>query len=253
MKVIPVPAFTDNYIWLIIDTNNRQAVCVDPGEAKPVLDFLTRENLALQAILLTHHHFDHIGGTAELVQANPGIAVYGPKDPRIPLVTHSLQDKDTLELNSYHFAILATPGHTSTHLCLHEPNHGLLFCGDTLFSAGCGRVFDGTIEELHSSLQKLKNLADETKVYCAHEYTLQNLRFAAIVEPDNLSAQALMQKLLNQKNPCSLPSTIAIEKQINPFLRTEIAAVKDYARNRGSQSDCSLSVFKQLREDKDRF
>ncbi|KTC93789.1 hydroxyacylglutathione hydrolase [Legionella drozanskii] len=253
MKVIPVPAFTDNYIWLIIDTNKGQAVCVDPGEAKPVLAFLAEENLELQAILLTHHHFDHIGGTAELLEANPGIAVYGPKDSRIPHITHTLQDKNILELNSYHFTILATPGHTSTHLCLHEPNHSWLFCGDTLFSAGCGRVFDGTLEDLHRSLQKIKNLADETKVYCAHEYTLQNLRFAATVEPDNLAAQTLMQKLLNQENPCSLPSTIAIEKQINPFLRTEEAAVKNYAMHKGSQNDHSLSVFKQLRAEKDRF
>lgn len=253
MKVIPIPAFTDNYIWLIIDTNNRQALCVDPGEAQPVLDFLARENLELHAILLTHHHFDHIGGTAELVHSNPGIAVYGPNDPRIPLITHSLQDKDSLELNSYRFTILATPGHTSTHICLHEPNHGWLFCGDTLFSAGCGRVFDGTIEVLHSSLQKLKNLADETKVYCAHEYTLQNLRFAMTVEPNNQAAQNLKQKLLQQENPCSLPSTIAIEKQINPFLRTEVAAVKDFARHKGSQDDHSLAVFRQLRAEKDRF
>ncbi|ARG97730.1 hydroxyacylglutathione hydrolase [Legionella micdadei] len=253
MKVIPLPAFTDNYIWTILDENKQQAICVDPGDAKPVLDFLKQKNLTLKAILLTHHHYDHIGGTSDLLKRNPGIAVYGPEDLRILHVTHILQDGDILEIDSCRFTVLATPGHTSTHVCLYEPNHQWLFCGDTLFSAGCGRVFDGTLETLHDSLQKLKTLPDDTLVYCAHEYTLQNLRFAVTIEPDNMAIHNHLKKLLNQGTPLSLPSSIAIEKQINPFLRTHVTAVKEHAKLRGCQEDDSLSVFKQIRAEKDKF
>ncbi len=253
MKVLPIPAFSDNYIWLIINEDNRQAICVDPGEAKPVLDFLAQENISLKAILLTHHHHDHIGGTSELLQSNPEIPVYGPKDPRMPQVTHILQDQDALQLNSCHFVVLSTPGHTATHISLYEPNHGWLFCGDTLFSAGCGRVFDGTIEALHESLQKLKNLPDNTEVYCAHEYTRRNLHFAATVEPENVAIRNYAQRLLHAGIPCSLPSSIAVEKEINPFLRTQIPTVEHYAKLKGSKGSDSLSVFKQIRADKDKF
>lgn len=253
MNVLPIPAFNDNYIWMIINEDKGQAFCVDPGQAKPVLDFLQRENLQLNAILLTHHHFDHIDGTSELLAAYPGIDVYGPKDSRIPQVNHLLQDKDVFTLDSCHFQVISTPGHTATHISLYEPHYKWLFCGDTLFSAGCGRVFDGTIEELHDSLQKLKNLPDDTQVFCAHEYTLQNLRFAATVEPDNLAIRNHAQRLLHKASLCSLPSSIAVEKQINPFFRTDSSSTQHYANQRGIQETDSLSVFKQIRSDKDSF
>ncbi len=252
MEVIPVSAFTDNYIWLIIDKKAGAAICVDPGEAQPVLAFLEKQKLALEAILLTHHHYDHIGGVTALVANNPEIKVYGPSDSRIPQVNNKLQAEERLSLFSCQFHILSTPGHTATHISIHEPNYGWLFCGDTLFSAGCGRVFDGTIDDLHQSLQKLKALPDKTQVYCAHEYTQKNLRFAAIVEPDNLAIRhhaAILQK----NNACSLPSTIGLEKQINPFLRTEEKNVQIYTSRKGTKAQDSLSVFKQLRADKDIF
>jgi hydroxyacylglutathione hydrolase len=253
MNIKSVSAFYDNYIWLIINENDRQVLCVDPGEAEPVLKFLKKEALNLKAILLTHHHHDHIGGAAELLQANPNLDVYGPADSRIPELTHTLKDGDVLEINFCKFQILATPGHTSTHISYYEPDHGWLFCGDTLFSAGCGRVFDGTIEELHDSLQRLKNLPDATQVFCAHEYTQKNLRFAARVEPDNLTIRTYAQRLLAKENQCSLPSSIGVEKEINPFFRTQAEGVQAFARLNGSKDSDSLSVFKRIRSEKDHF
>lgn len=252
MQVQAVSAFYDNYIWFIIN-KKKQALCVDPGEARPVHHFLKKEDLTLKAILLTHHHQDHIGGTAELLETNPALPVYGPQDPRIPEVNHALQDQDTLAIDSYKFQILATPGHTSSHISYYEAHHGWLFCGDTLFSAGCGRVFDGTIEALYDSLQRLRNLPDETQVFCAHEYTLKNLRFAATVEPNNLAIRNYAQRLLAKENRCSLPSSIAIEKEINPFWRTQIAEVQAFAKLRGSKDSDAFSVFKQIRAEKDHF
>ncbi|MBA2651716.1 MAG: hydroxyacylglutathione hydrolase [Tatlockia sp.] len=253
MKILPVSAFFDNYIWLIIDENKRQVLCVDPGEAEPVLHFLKNEELSLSAILLTHHHNDHIGGAAELLKTNPNLTIYGPRDSRISEINHILDDGDLLEIGSCSFQIISTPGHTSTHISYYESERGWLFCGDTLFSAGCGRVFDGTIEELHESLQKLKNLPDATEVFCAHEYTLKNLRFAASVEPENLTIRNYAQRLLATDNLCSLPSSIAVEKEINPFFRTQIAAVQAFAKFKGAKDDDSLSVFKKIRAAKDYF
>lgn len=253
MKVLPISAFYDNYIWVITDDNEQQAFCVDPGDAEPVFLYLAQHSSTLKAIILTHHHHDHIGGANALIEANPGIAVYGPDDPRIPEVNHVLKNEDELIIDSCCFKVISTPGHTSTHISLYEPEQKWLFCGDTLFSAGCGRVFDGTIEQLHDSLQKLKALPDETKVFCAHEYTQKNLQFAAIIEPDNLAIRNHAHRLLAKENQCSLPSSIKIEKQINPFLRTETAEAQSYVKLRGSSKNDSLSVFKQIRADKDNF
>ncbi|MBA2711236.1 MAG: hydroxyacylglutathione hydrolase [Tatlockia sp.] len=253
MKIKSVSAFYDNYIWLILDEDSGECCCVDPGEAEPVLRFLQREDFRLKAILLTHHHHDHIGGTIELIQKYPNLSIYGPADNRIPNLTHVMKDGDYLNKLSCRFQILATPGHTSTHISYYEPNLGWLFCGDTLFSAGCGRVFDGTIEELHDSLQTLRNLPDETEVYCAHEYTQKNLRFAAKVEPENQTIRNYAHRLIAKENQISLPSSIAVEKQINPFFRTQEEAVQAFALNNGSKDKDSLSVFKRLRSEKDHF
>lgn len=253
MKVLAISAFYDNYIWLIINKEKGQAFCVDPGEAAPVLKFLNKEKLSLKAILLTHHHHDHIGGTAELLKANPSLVIYGPQDPRISIVTNPVQGGDILAIDSFEFKILSTPGHTATHISYYEPNYHWLFCGDTLFSAGCGRVFDGTIEELYESLHQLKALPDETQVFCAHEYTQKNLRFAATIEPNNQAIRNYAHRLLAKEKHCSLPSSIAIEKQINPFLRTEEPTLKAYAQQQGSLDSQSLSIFKLLRAKKDFF
>ncbi|STX42761.1 hydroxyacylglutathione hydrolase [Legionella donaldsonii] len=253
MKILPIPAFNDNYIWLLINEEEQTAICVDPGDANPVLAFLEQEELKLKAILLTHHHYDHTDGVNELINTYPGIAIYGPKDSRIPQVNHILQDGDLLPLPPYHFRVLSTPGHTATHISLYEPEFGLLFCGDTLFSAGCGRVFDGTIEDLFASLQKLKALPDITQIYCAHEYTRRNLRFAATVEPDNLAIRQHAHRLMAKENQRSLPSNIGLEKEINPFFRTHLESMQNYVALKGNKNKDPMSVFKQLRADKDNF
>lgn len=252
MKVIPVSAFTDNYIWMIVDERTGEVLCVDPGDAAPVVEFLNANSLTLKAILLTHHHNDHIGGVAELHQRYPNIEIYGPDDQRIDHINYYLNEGDHLNFNGICLKVLETPGHTSSHISLYEPDEEWLFCGDTLFSAGCGRVFDGTIEQLHHSLSRLKELPDTTRVYCAHEYTQQNLRFAAHVEPKNAAIEDYAEHLKHHKG-CSLPSRIGLEKETNPFFRTQIPDVIHFAVQKGAESDQSLDVFKLLRAEKNRF
>lgn len=254
MKIVPISAFKDNYIWAILPENSQCIICVDPGESLPVLQFLEENRLKLAAILLTHHHDDHIGGVPKLHALFPQVPIYGPLDKRIPLITHPLQDGDTIDLFSLHFEVINTPGHTSTHISLYESTQKLLFCGDTLFSAGCGRVFDGTIQQLHQSLQRLKQLPAETNIFCAHEYTLQNLRFASSVEPNNPVINDYLFRLNHQRLPfCTLPSTLALEKEINPFLRTDNPDVRQYVQHNGGDTHDSLSVLKKLRLDKNNF
>lgn len=253
MNILALPAFTDNYIWLLVDNTTRMFDCIDPGDAKPVIEWAAANRFNLRSILLTHHHADHIGGTSKLLEHFPDRTVYGPKDNRIPHITLFAQIGDSISLSDYHFHVLATPGHTSSHISYYEPEHSLLFCGDTLFSAGCGRVFDGTMEELHQSLQLFKELPPQTKVFCAHEYTLQNLRFAQSVEPENQEIQHYLAKCLHKPGQCTLPSTITLERLTNPFLRTNIKAVQEYASNHGAEDTSSLSVFRTLREQKNRF
>lgn len=253
MKIIPLPAFTDNYIWIIPHPELGVFDCVDPGEAVPVLQFASTQRFSLRGILLTHHHQDHIGGVGDLMTAFPDCTVHAPIDPRIPIAQNRVKKEDTLILEPYCYRVFFNPGHTSTHISYYEAQKEWLFCGDTLFSAGCGRVFDGTMEEMYQSMQLFKSLPTSTQVFCAHEYTRQNLRFAQTVEPNNLRIQEQLTLLDESATSCSLPSTIGLEQEINPFFRTQIPAVKQYALAHGAFSEDSLEVFRTLRIQKNSF
>lgn len=251
MDVLAIPAFQDNYIWLLQDSSQRFAAVVDPGDAKPVLSYLKDFDLELSFILLTHNHPDHTGGVHELLAAFPNVMIYGVQDDRL---TFPVNNADTFSVFEYHFSTLQTPGHTRSHICFYEPNLGLLFCGDTLFSAGCGRVFDGTIEQLYQSIEQLKALPDTTQVYCGHEYTQQNLKFALRVEPDNVVAKYHLDYLSSQNHRCSLPSTIEFEKKINPFFRLDkfVHLENKTVINKPDKINKRF-IFEQLRILKDQF
>jgi len=253
MNPFPIHAYTDNYIWALVDTHSGIFDCIDPGDGEPVLSFAQNHQLKLRSILITHHHQDHIGGVGQLIKCFPSCAVYGPKDSRIPFITNPVKKNDLIQIGENQFKVLFNPGHTSTHISYYEINKGWLFCGDTLFSGGCGRVFDGTAEELHQSLLLFKNLPPATKVFCAHEYTLENLRFAQTVEPDNQSIRDYTAKLEKQPEQCTLPSTIAIEQEINPFFRTDKPSVIEFSKYHGASTSDSLDVFKTLRMTKNNF
>ena len=247
-KIAPVSAFTDNYIWVIYDQS--YAVVVDPGEAKPVLDFLEQKKLKLTAILNTHHHIDHVGGNLELLQQSQ-VPVYGPGSEAIPTVTHGLKEGDSVYLSelSLRLSVLDIPGHTAGHIAYYGAN--LLFCGDTLFSCGCGRLFEGTAQQMYISLNKLVKLPDETVVYCGHEYTLANINFARLVEPEN---QAIIQLQISaekqrKSNLPTLPSTIAMERACNPFLRcNQPEVIRNASNYAGKPLTDPVSVFAAIRE-----
>ncbi|WP_298624749.1 hydroxyacylglutathione hydrolase [uncultured Legionella sp.] len=253
MDVYPIPAFSDNYIWALPDKQTMAFDCVDPGEAFPVLQFAKEHQMKLRSMLLTHHHDDHIGGVSELHAAFPEAKIYAPNDSRFPKMSITVYEHQSIQIGQHHFRILFNPGHTSTHISYYEPQQGWLFCGDTLFSAGCGRVFDGTIEQLHQSLLMFKDLPQSTKIFCAHEYTRQNLRFALRVEPENPAIINYSQELEHRTLGCSLPSTLELELSINPFLRTNKSSVINYSLQNGALTSDSLEVFKTLRSQKNTF
>ncbi len=250
--VQPIAALQDNYIWML--SRGSHAVVVDPGDAGPVIRCLQQERLHLAGILITHHHLDHRGGIPELC-ARYRPRVYGPHAENIPGITHPLASGDTAQFPELDLTceVLAVPGHTRGHLAYLGWEH--LFCGDTLFSAGCGRIFEGTPAEMKDSLGRLAELPETTEVCCAHEYTEDNLRFALMVEPANPILQKWAEEvtLLRARGRPSLPSTIALEKAMNPFLRSsEPSVVEAVCRRRGSAGD-PLSVFTALRKWKDTF
>ena len=254
--VLHVPAFEDNYIWLIRGTSADRVAIVDPGDATPVREALSRLGLRPVAILCTHHHGDHVGGVEDLRRHFPDLAVFGPGSENIAGVTHPLRDGDTVPLGELglRFEVLGVPGHTRGHLAYY--GHGWLFCGDTLFSAGCGRLFEGTAEQMHDSLRRLAALPADTLVYCAHEYTLANLRFAATVEPDNpaIAAWRAEAAARRQCREPTLPSTLAREQAVNPFLRGGQPAVRAAAeRHAGRPLADEVSVFAAIRQWKDNF
>lgn len=253
LEIEPIPAFDDNYIWLILDSERRYAAIVDPGDEEPVIDYLQQHNILPVAILITHHHGDHTGGVRELVERYE-IPVYGPAHEHIPAITHPLRDGDRVELSELaaEFQIIDAPGHTRGHILFY--GHATLFCGDTLFAGGCGRVFEGTMEQMYMAMSKIEALPDQTQVYCAHEYTEGNLRFAQVAEPDNVQ---LLQRIedtraLRKQNKASVPSLLELEKQTNPFLRCKVDSLIRSAEAYAQQPlDTPAKVFATVRGWKD--
>src|ERR1700720_1729064 len=227
LDVRPVRAFSDNYIWLIDSPRGEALVAVDPGDAAPVIAELRLRGGSLAAILLTHHHPDHIGGVPELLR-HWGVPVIGPDDARIAQRTRTVRGGERCELSELglSFEILQVPGHTVSHIAFW--GHGALFCGDTLFSAGCGRMFEGTPIQMSASLNRLRALPPETRMFCGHEYTAANLRFALTVDPDNRTAQDYRDAVERTRaaDAPTLPSPLSLETRINPFLRCDTATIR---------------------------
>jgi hydroxyacylglutathione hydrolase len=255
MKLVALPAFADNYIWMLHD--GCEALVVDPGDAAPVLDAIDRLGLALTGILVTHHHPDHVGGLRDLQPHLHG-AVHGPAREPMPIEVMPHHAGDRLKWQGIDFHVLDVPGHTSGHIAYFAeaaPGGPLLFCGDTLFSAGCGRLFEGTPAQMHDSLTQLAALPDRTRVCCAHEYTLSNLRFAHAAEPGNAKVLAHIAHCegLRARGEPTLPSSIALEREINPFMRCTEPALADSARARGASGSDPVEVLAALREWKNNY
>ena len=257
MNLVALPAFSDNYIWMLHD--GQQAIVVDPGDAAPVADALDARGLALAGILVTHHHPDHVGGvTALRPRLQGGSQVWGPAREKIPAPFVPLSDGDQLTVMGLRFQVIDVPGHTAGHIAFFLAEGAgapILFCGDTLFSGGCGRLFEGTPAQMHQSLGRLAALPGDTRVCCAHEYTESNLRFAAAVEPDSadLAAYTAACRALRAQGLPTLPSTIAQERAINPFMRCDAATVIAAAQRRGAADAGGAEVLGALREWKNQF
>lgn len=252
-QIEPIPAFDDNYFWLL--RSGTQAAVVDPGDAAPVLQRLQQQQLTLTSILVTHHHHDHVGGVTELVRAT-GAHVFGPGGESIPHRDTALAGGDSIETLGATLQVFDVPGHTRGHIAYYAAALNALFCGDTLFACGCGRLFEGTAEQMTESLARLAQLPPNTRVYCAHEYTLSNLRFALAVEPDNAALVARRQACadLRARGVPTVPSTLADELATNPFLRCDVPAVRLAAEVHSGQTLRTTSAtFAALRTWKDRF
>tara|TARA_B100001559_G_scaffold312286_1_gene309825 strand:- start:3180 stop:3947 length:768 start_codon:yes stop_codon:yes gene_type:complete len=248
-----IPAFSDNYIWILIKDNS--AAVVDPGDASAVESFLSKNNLNLEAILITHHHFDHTGGIIDLASKRD-IKVYGPKGGHINGIEYELSENSIVTILETEFHIFETPGHTLDHIAYYSKEIDSLFCGDTLFSGGCGRLFEGTPLQMFDSLNKFSDLPEKTKVYCTHEYTLSNLTFALEVEPDNVDLKKYFEEVnsLRNSNMMSLPSSIRLENKINPFLRTSVDQIKEKAENYANKQNLQpVEVLAAIRDWKDNF
>ncbi|EGF33945.1 Hydroxyacylglutathione hydrolase [Oxalobacteraceae bacterium IMCC9480] len=249
LQVLTIPAFDDNYLWLVHD--GVHAAVVDPGDAGPILAALALHQLSLVAILLTHHHADHVGGVPELLQ-HASVPVYGPRHEKIPTITHPLVQGDTVVVPElqWQLGVLDVPGHTSGHIAYFAAAEEWLFCGDTLFAGGCGRLFEGTPEQMDASLQKLAALPGRTSVFCAHEYTMANLRFAQAVEPGNVALQERIVREQDKRDRHipTVPSTIALERETNPFLRWREADIRHSLQQAGKLGDdTGIAGFAALR------
>ena len=259
LSIDPIHAFSDNFIWLLTRPGSRDCAIVDPGDAAPVMAALRERDLHLHTILVTHHHFDHVGGVAELLELSPE-RVIGPHNPAIDNLSQRVAAGDRVEVLGLEFEVLEVPGHTLDHIAYFHPGSAdqqpLLFCGDTLFAGGCGRVFEGTHQQMYQSLVQLAALPAETAVFCAHEYTLANLRFARAADPDNpaLAQRQSEVEAMRQRQQPSVPSTLATERATNPFLRCEEQALVNSLRRQGKwQGDAPDAVFAALRSWKDEF
>lgn len=231
LSIKPIKSFTDNYIWMI--KKNKDVVVVDPGDAIPVLNFLKEKNLNLKSILITHKHSDHIGGIEDLLRHYPNIKIYGPKN-NFSFIYTIVNNDELLKINELNieFSVIATPGHTLDHVVFADQDH--LFCGDTLFGCGCGKLFEGSYSQMHSSLKTLSKLPTSIKVYCAHEYTKKNIEFALTQDKDNQYLIDRKRNLIGKD--ITLPSTLGEELKTNPFLRSK-----------------DVTQFKELRQRKDNF
>jgi hydroxyacylglutathione hydrolase len=253
INIEPIKAFNDNYIWLA--TTNEGSIVIDPGEAHKTIKYLKENDLNLEAILITHHHFDHTGGIEDMLNFKR-VDVCGPVN-NIPSINKQLRDGDLFSVIGIDFKIIEIPGHTLDHIAFFSENNGnpVLFCGDTLFSSGCGRVFEGTYEQMHKSILKLKSLPSNTKIYSGHEYTQSNLKFAMEVEPLNqklISRYNDVQDLLNKGIP-TLPTTLELELEVNPFLRCQAREVQNSVVKQFNTSNHENEIFKALRQWKDNF
>jgi len=253
LTIKQIPVLADNYIYLIHDPVSSETAVIDPALAQPVLDVLDKKGWRLTYIMNTHHHWDHVGGNLELKQQTGCkiIAAQADRD-RIPGIDIGVSEDDVISLGSHLARVISTPGHTSGHIVYHFAEDGALFCGDTLFVMGCGRLFEGTPEQMWSSLQKLKALPPSTRIYCTHEYTAANGRFALSVEPDNCHTQQKMLEVqkLRAINKPTVPSTIEQERATNPFFRADSMSIK---KTLGLANQSPVHVFTELRKLKDSF
>jgi hydroxyacylglutathione hydrolase len=259
VEVVPVPQLADNYAYLLIDPGTRDAAVVDCAEAAPVLDEVRRRGVGLRAILATHHHFDHVGGNDDLLAALPALRVYGSAAdaPRIPGITNRVCDGDPVQVGTIHGRVIFIPAHTSGHVAYHFPAEHAVFTGDTLFAGGCGRLFEGDAAQMMASLGKLAGLPDDTRVYCGHEYTEKNLRFATTLEPGNRRLQDKLTAVeaLRRDGKPTVPSTVGDEKATNPFLRTDSPELIASVRRRvpGLTPDDRTALFAAVRTLKDHY
>ncbi|GAB3106918.1 hydroxyacylglutathione hydrolase [Aestuariicella hydrocarbonica] len=256
LKIIPVPAFNDNYLWLFHRSGSNRAYVVDPGDARPVEQALEHYGLELVGMLITHHHADHTGGI-DALQKGRNIPVYGPHSANIDNVTQPLSEGDRLSLkDDISFEVLEVPGHTLDHIAFHCPDEAVLFCGDTLFAGGCGRMFEGEPKQMQASLAKLAHLPPQTRVFCAHEYTQSNLAFAQAVEPLNEALKNRVEETLNKRAQglATVPSLLQQELASNPFLRVSEVSVIDAAKKHSNREVTEpWEVFAVLRGWKDNF
>jgi hydroxyacylglutathione hydrolase len=258
LNLTPIPAFNDNYIWAICHPEAPESgvIIVDPGSADCVQQWLQENNRKLTAILITHHHDDHTGGVTELQQQNDYCPVYGPANTPFEGITQPLNEGDLIYLLDTAFEVKAVPGHTLDHISYYAPSAGLLLCGDTLFMAGCGRLFEGTAEQMQAAMDYFASLPDDTRVYAAHEYTLANLAFAHAVEPENQDIRIMTEKCrsMREQDLPTLPSRIGLEKAINPFMRTrETSVIHTVYGHSGEHPDTPAQTLALLREWKNSF